>query len=166
MSYQGDSEISRTSPLHKLLKVLPLHSHRNLGYPGSGHSLKAPISPVSLLGRKQGEALRVPLGVVRAVQISSENSEENPELLETQPSSHAIKGASNSPGTRQLNPSRGVPSAAPHHPGERDRAQRPALGFGPQEPEQRTRGSQRRARRGEIEPNPPGQCPSTSQPYS
>lgn len=108
----------------------------------------------------------MPLGVVRAVQTSSENSEESLGLLKTQPSSHAIKGARNSPGTRQLNPSRRVPNAAPQHPGERDRAQRPALGFGPQEPEQGTRGSQRRAQRGEIDPNPPGQCPSTSQPYS
>lgn len=96
----------------------------------------------------------MPLGVVRAVQTSSENSEGNPGLLETQPSFHAIKGARNSPGTRQLNPSRGVPSAAPQHPGERDRAQRPALGFGPQEPEQRTRGSQRRAQRGRNRTQP------------
>lgn len=84
----------------------------------------------------------MPLGVVRAVQTSSENSEESPGLLETQPFSHAIKGARNFPGTRQLNPSRGVLTAAPQHPGERDRAQSPALGFGPQEPEQLTRGSQ------------------------
>lgn len=44
---QGDSEIPRTSPLHKLFKVLPLHSHRHPGYPGSGHPLKALVSPVS-----------------------------------------------------------------------------------------------------------------------
>lgn len=102
----------------------------------------------------------MPLGVVRAVQTSSENSEENPGLLETQPSSHAIKGARSSPGTRLLNPSRGVPSAAPQHPGERDGAVTRSGVWSPRTRATHTRESEPlkipgRAQRGEREPNPP-----------
>lgn len=82
--------------------------------------------PQPILRSRQSEPPRlVPLGVVGAVQTSSENTEESIELLRTQPSSHAIKGACSSPGPRQLNPGSGCPkrcALAPEGtPGERSR---------------------------------------------